>query len=89
MGEIDKKYVRNMFLEYLFELVKNGKNNEAKNLVIAIEFLTEKIYDKVFKDLEKMGEYSIAKIDWYEMGGYFNTNCITIFKDGEFLTNIL
>lgn len=89
MGEIDKKYIRNMLLEYLFELVEDEKNNEAKNLVIAIEFLIEKIYDRVFKDLEKMGEYSIAKIEWYEVGSYFSTSCITIYKDGKFFTNIL
>lgn len=89
MGEIDKKYVRNMLLEYLFELVKNEKYNEAKYLVIAMEFLIDEIYDKVFKDLEKLGEYSIAKITWYEVGNYFNTNCITINKDGKHLTNIL
>lgn len=97
MGEVDKKYVRNMLLEYLFELVKNEKNNEAKYLVIAMDFLTDEIYERVFEpkdiffveDYEKNGEYSIAKIDWYEVGNYFNTNCITINKDGEFLTNIL
>lgn len=89
MGEIDKKYVRNMLLEYLFELVEDEKNNEAKNLVIAMEFLIDKIYNRVFKDLEKLGEYSIAKIEWYEVASYFSTNCITIFKDGKFFTNIL
>lgn len=98
MGEIDKKYIRNMLLEYLFELVEDEKNNEAKNLVIAIEFLTDKIYTKVFEyinDLLILGKngriptYSIAKIDWYEVGNYFNTNCITLYKDGKFFTNIL
>lgn len=94
MGEIDKKYVRNMLLEYMLELVRRENFTEANYVAISIEHLTNTIYERVFEPnnmfgIEKNGEYSVANIDWYEMGGYFNTNCITIFKDSKFFTNIL
>lgn len=97
MGEIDKKYVRNMLLEYMLKLVKNENFKEVKYIAISIDILTDMIYERVFEpkdiffaeDYEKTGEYSIAKIDWYEVGNYFNTNCITLYKDGKFFTNIL
>ena len=94
MGEIDKKYVRNMLLEYMLKLVKNENFKEVEYIAISIDILTDKIYERVFEHNDiffcaDIGEYSIAKIDWYEVGNYFNTNCITINKDGKFLTNIL